>query len=302
MTLDTIIDQEGRAEGQAITGQRIQYPRIHLLEVLDPDNNTWILRSERTHLALSPCVHNGFGNIAKVDHFLKYLNLWSTGKKLEFAAVSWLHAIGHTLDLLYCGKGEIYHTTCNNICAFQQVLTYFKIFMGIMDSDILCHCIPNDPDNQDCVQLFYYICINDFSAIKRKLKKPLGIYDGVDDNFLLLLKRTINSKIDFSAGNDRTVLIDDIIEFIKRNNFSRNLNAFPFYNYLFSFRMYPPEFLNDETKNRFINRPPCLNIKRNTYGCKPEVNYRVWQAFNPINYNDHDDYTSLNLITQNYNE
>lgn len=299
MTINTIIEQEGRAEGQAITGQRITYPNIHLLEVLDSRNNTWILRSERIHLALSPCVHNGLGNLKKVDHFLNYLNLWDSVEKLEFAAVSWLHAIGHTLDLLYCGKEEIYNDLCDNTCAFKQVLSYFKIFMGIMPIQILCKCIPNNPDNPHFVELFYYICINDFSAIKRKLIRPSGIKDGVDDNFLLLLKQTTESELDFAAGNDRTLLINDIIEKIKSNNFSKNLDSFPFYNYLFSFRMHPPEDKGNE--RTFAIKPECYRIKQTNYGCRKDINYKHWSRFNSNNYDETGDYTSLNLILQNYN-
>ena len=171
--IDEIIIASGRVEGSIVHGQsNIIYPKIHLLEVLDQSNTTWILRSERFHLSKSPCVHNGFKNLGKIDHFLKYLKICNTGNQLKFAHVSWLHTIGHTLDRLYCAHIGHDDLKLINPVMFQQIKKSFRIFMQLKsehNENLICDVIPNDFRNVHYVDLFYYICMNDFESIEKKL-------------------------------------------------------------------------------------------------------------------------------------
>ena len=211
--INAIISASGRVEGAPVTKQRnVVYPKIHLLEILDKHNTTWILRSERFHLSKSPCVHNGLKNLGKIDYFLKYLKIWLPGTQLEFAAVSWLHTIGHALDRLYCG-----HTTHEKLPHLQnsdtlvEIKSSFKVFMEMKSHSgehHICGIIPCNHQNNNCVDLFFYICMNDFMSIENKLK-VIHIYDTV------LFNEIRNKAIEINGSNyftllDETTFADDI--------------------------------------------------------------------------------------------
>ena len=256
-TIDKIIEKSGRAEGAVVKGQTNPYPEIHLLEVLDPANTTWILRSERYHLSRSPCVHNGLQTVDKIDHFLKYLNLWNgPSSQLEFAAVSWLHTIGHALDRLYCGHtGHLIGIqSLTTTVILEQIKNSFKIFMELMarkSNQPICDVIPNDSGNPDYVDLFFYICMNDIESVRNKLlKMPLDLVIRMKDHF------SSNKTI------DRVELTDLIIARI--NTFfsvSRHVN-FPFFNINFS---YTP---NRDGSSLIINTDCAIKME---YSCKGEI-------------------------------
>ena len=173
--INEIISVSGRVEGAPVPQQKnVTYPKIHLFEILDQENTTWILRSERFHLSKSPCVHNGLKNLGKIDYFLKYLKLWTTGTQLEFAAVSWLHTIGHALDRLYCGHTEHKKVPgLKNTATLVHIKNSFRVFMEMKlnaGDKPICGIIPCNHLNDNCVDLFFYICMNDFMSIENKLR------------------------------------------------------------------------------------------------------------------------------------
>jgi hypothetical protein len=290
--INKIIDFAGHNEGPALTGQRNDYPSIHLLEVLDPNNNTWIMRSEHFHLSRSPCVHNGLAYIGKINHFLKYLNLWPDGTELRFEAVTWLHTIAHSLDGLYCGKNL--NLGSGNQYVFDRILFYFGIFLGNMTNGFpICGVIPKTGQkNKNYIQLFFYICMNDMNSIQRKLIRPNGNKDGVSDDFLIELKNTSNSQVPFAHGGNRQPLIDDIIARIKRE-FSPWLNRFPFFTHLYSYRPI------SGTQN-FNIIDDCRNVKINSYNCTHTTSNTTWQNFNPNNIDIGDPTRSDSLYLNNY--
>ena len=211
--INEIISASGRVEGAPVLQQKnITYPKIHLLEILDPDNTTWILRSERFHLSKSPCVHNGLKNLGKIDYFLKYLKLSTTGTQLEFAAVSWLHTIGHALDRLYCG-----HTRHKkvpqliNTNTLEHIKSSFCVFMQLKlnaGEQYICGIIPCDPTYTNCVDLFFYICMNDFMSIENKLR-AIHRNDGHLFDAILTNCNHINTT-DYFRKLDEITLSDDL--------------------------------------------------------------------------------------------
>jgi hypothetical protein len=286
-TLNHIVQLEGRSKS---------YPKIHLLELLDPNNNIWLMRSEHFHLSKSPCVHNGLKSKLKINAFLKYLNLWQTGGSCKFEAVTWIHTIGHQLDKLYCGQhiaNVIPGVTREQV--FKKILSYFEIFIGIMEQRNfpICGVIPyNNRSQPNYVELFYYICNNDLNAIKRKLSRQPGNMDGVHDNFLIELQNTSNLSLGFVAGAVRTPLIDALLDRIKRD-FGPMLNSFPFFNHQFA---YEPI-----SNNRNFNIiPKCRDIKVNSYGCNVNVSNDDWQIFNTNNIVVGDPTLSSDLHNENY--
>jgi len=225
--INEIILASGRVEGAPVPQQKnVTYPKIHLLEILDPDNTTWILRSERFHLSKSPCVHNGLKNLGKIDYFLKYLKLWTTGTQLEFAAVSWLHTIGHALDRLYCGHTE--HKKVPqliNTNTLEHIKSSFCVFMKLKlntGEQYICGIIPCDPTYAHCVDLFFYICMNDFMSIENKLRaihrNDVPLFDVIlanckhintTDYFSKLNEMTLSDDLSFETESETSLLDDE---------------------------------------------------------------------------------------------
>lgn len=250
---DKIVLRSGRAEGLSRGGE--SYPRIHLLEVIDPTNEIWILRSEHFHLTKSPCVHNGIQYKKKVNYFLNYLGLWDRNEQLHFADVNLLHSIGHALDRLYCGHhGHILgqgNLTPQNI--FTQIKQIFRIFLQLKlrrGDPPICNVIPLENTNENFVDLFFYICMNDQESIHIKLNKM-----SIDTLKTLYLPDNIKSM------NKQT-----IIDYIKRQialMFSQDLHdRFPFYNYRMAY---------DDTGPNILSILPDCKIKKK-YGCKQTIN------------------------------
>jgi hypothetical protein len=285
-TLDYIVQLQGRSNS---------YPKIHLLELLDPNNNIWQMRCEHFHLSKSPCVHNGLKSKLKINHFLQYLNLWQTGGPCKIEALTWIHTIGHQLDKLYCGQDVSNDPTVTRTYVFKTILSYFSIFIDIMSPTKfpLCGVIPYfNRSTPDYVQLFYYICINDMNAIKSKLSRQHGIKDGVDDNFLIELQATSGIQAGFQLGDPRQPLIDLLIVRIK-NDFSRTLAGFPFFNHQFAYEPIPNSI-------NFNIIETCRALKTK-YGCNATVSNHDRQLFNTgnIDANDLTTYSSV-LHNQNY--
>jgi len=286
-TLDHIVQLQGRSK---------MYPKIHLLELLDPNNNLWQMRCEHFHLSKSPCVHNGLESKLKINHFLQYLNLWQTGEPCKIEAVTWIHTIGHQLDKLYCGQ-DIANAdpSITRTQVFTTILSYFSIFINIMAPSKfpLCGVIPYiNRSHPDYVQLFYYICINDMNAIKRKLSRQPGNMDGVSDNFLIELQNTSNLSLGFVAGAVRQPLIDLLIVRIK-SDFSRTLAGFPFFNHQFAYQPIPNSI-------NFNIIEKCRRLKT-TYGCNATVSNRDRQRFNSTNIGANDLITHSSVLhNENY--
>ena len=218
--INKIIEKSGRAEGAKVGGQTKPYPNIHLLEVLDPENKIWILRSERFHISKSPCVHNGLKNITTNDHFLKYLGLWKRREQLEFPAVSLLHTIGHALDRLYCGhKGHaLLQLDTNYIFNYMKYCFKYLMELKVLQGDKpIFGFIPLDITNNNYVDLFYYICMSDFVSIENKLKK-------MDLPKLQTLYLNLNSE----QNNDKQQIVQYLLKTIKEK-FNKGLLSFPLY-------------------------------------------------------------------------
>jgi len=297
--INQMIVTGGRDGGPELRAQQNYYPKIHLLELLDPNNDIWIMRSEHYHLSKSPCVHNGLAFKGKINYFLKYLNLWPNNDLVHFEAVTWIHNIAHGLDRLYCGT-PVTHIAFGGEpkkWMFYKILHYFQIFIRIMNKNKfpICGVIPYlNRYSQNYTELFFYICMNDMNSIQRKLSRQKSPNDdGVNDSFLLELKATSNSQVAFTHGDDRQPLIDDIIARIKRDFDSPRLNGFPFFNYQYSFQPIP-------NSTSFNIKPNCYDVKRNTYHCRPQVSNNLWREMNPKNINANDPTLSANLHNENY--
>ena len=286
--LNYIVQQEGRSKS---------YPKIHLLELLDPNNNIWQMRCEHFHLSKSPCVHNGLEFKLKINHFLQYLNLWQTGGPCKIEAVTWIHTIGHQLDKLYCGQDVANaDPRVTRTQVFRTILSYFSTFINIMEPSKfpLCGVIPYINRSQpNYVELFYYICINDMNAIKSKLSKPLAIgNDGVNDQFLIELQTTSRIQAGFQLGDPRQPLIDLLIARIK-NDFSRTLAGFPFFNHQFAYQPVPNSI-------NFNIIEKCRPLKTR-YGCNATVSNRDRQRFNSTNIGANDLITHSSVLhNENY--
>jgi len=302
----------------SIAGRVFGYPSIHLFEVIDSNNTTWILRSELFHLMNSPCVHNGIHS--NTMNCLRYLHLKQSSERLQLPAVNWLHTIAHTLDLLYCGRNEVYDSRpINNKMAFKNIVKYFGIFMVLMSktngNNLICGVIPNDPENisiyfNDYVELFYYICVNDFNAIKNKLNRIKDIVlpersfgskqidqqhlDGVTDDLLLELKDTSKSIVRYNKGEDRMPLINDLIDKIK-THFDDNSIIFPIFDQFYSLSPQTAESIN------FTYSSECSDLK-NAYTCKSSVNQYDWYLFNPDNVQPDDGKSALDIMSEKYSE
>ena len=221
--INKIIEKSGRAEGTKVSGQNKPYPNIHLLEVLDPENKIWILRSERFHLSKSPCVHNGLKNIGTIDHFLKYLGLKKRGEQLEFPSVSLLHTIGHALDRLYCGHkghnisnyGEL---SIDDIFKYiKNCFKYFMILKSLRKDKPIVFFIPLNINDDDYIDLFYYICMSDFVSIENKLNK-----------MNLPKLQTLYLNLNSEQNNDKQQIVQYLLKTIKEQ-FKDDLKSFPLY-------------------------------------------------------------------------
>ena len=256
LIFDKIVEKSGRAEGISKGGE--SYPRIHVLEVIDPANEIWILRSEHFHLSKSPCVHNGLKYKSKINYFLNYLGLWDKIEQLRFADVNLLHSIAHALDRLYCGHSGHFIGQSNNLTQrniFSQIKQIFRIFLELKSSrgdHSICNLIPIDPSDIDCVDLFYYICMNDQDSIYNKLIKMT----------IAKLKK-LNLPDDIKKLHDKSQIIKFIITNISLC-FDTDVkhDNFPFYNFKMSY--------DDTVPNRLSILPDCdIKIK---YDCKQSIN------------------------------
>ena len=97
ITIKYIIAKSGRAEGGSKTDVLGPYPPISIIEVLDPDNMVWIVRSERFHLSKSPCVHLGLKNKNITDKLAQFFNLVNG----DYRTNVWFHSIAHAVDRLF---------------------------------------------------------------------------------------------------------------------------------------------------------------------------------------------------------
>jgi len=305
--INKIISKDNQPSGRPmsrVSEQDTNYPNIHLLELLDPNNNVWIMRSEHYHLSKSPCVHNGLAFKGKINYFLKYLNLWPPNELVSFEGVTWLHNIAHALDRLYCGTPaiEIMSDGQAKTYMFNKILYYFNIFIRRMSQRHfpICGIIPyRNRERQNYTELFFYICINDMNSIRRKLSRPkTPLNDGVSDNFLLQLKATSNCQVPFNIGANRAPLIDALIARIKQD-FGTILTGFPLFNYQYSY-VPIPNSENFSIKPHCNRAPTFQKTNVHGYNCQALVSNNLWREANPRNIDLNDPTLSSDLYTENY--
>ena len=171
-TIDAIIKKSGRVEGPPNVGEepiadqrKKMYPPVNLLELLDKENDTWLIRCERFHLSLSPCVHLGIEGLGRVDNLLAYLNLVSYVERLKFENIAWLHTIGHALDRLYCGHTHRNNKFKDNAAILKQILKSFELFYLNMGRPTLLGIFSNALPEINI--LFYYILIKDIDELTK---------------------------------------------------------------------------------------------------------------------------------------
>jgi len=174
-TIDAIIKKSGRVEGppnvgvEPIADQRKKmYPPVNILELLDKENDTWLIRCERFHLSLSPCVHLGIEGLERVDNLLRYLNLVSYVERLKFENIAWLHTIGHALDRLYCGHTHGNNKFKDNAAILKQILKSFELFYLNMGRPTLLGIFSNALPEINI--LFYYILIKDIKVLTKYIQ------------------------------------------------------------------------------------------------------------------------------------
>lgn len=174
-TINAIIKKSGRVEGPPNVGEepiadqkKKMYPPVNLLELLDKENDTWLIRCERFHLALSPCVHLGIEGLGRVDNLLTYLNLVSYRERLKFENIAWLHTIGHALDRLYCGHTHRNNKFKDNAAILKQILKSFELFYLNMGEPVLLGIFPKALPEINI--LFYYILINDIEVLTKYIE------------------------------------------------------------------------------------------------------------------------------------
>ena len=174
-TIDAIIKKSGRVEGPPNAGlepiadqKKKEYPPVNLLELLDKENDTWLIRCERFHLALSPCVHLGIEGLERVDNLLTYLNLVSFKERLKFENIAWLHTIGHALDRLYCGHSHRNKKFKDNTLILKQILKSFELFYLNMGKPNLLGIFSNALPEINI--LFYYILIKDIDVLREYIQ------------------------------------------------------------------------------------------------------------------------------------
>ena len=127
-TIDIIIACSGRSEGTLPAGMLpMRYPPISLLEVFDPENMVWIVRSERFHLSRSPCVHFGLHGYDITDRLISMYDL----PRDNYQSNVVLHSIAHALDRLYCGHEHrnVEKYAAPNQVVFDQILNLFDAFV-----------------------------------------------------------------------------------------------------------------------------------------------------------------------------
>lgn len=196
--IDIIIMVSGRAEGggdatdnspEIDASSYIKpYPPISVLEVFDLINkhevNTyvWIIRSERFHLAKSPCVHFGLQGSGITDRLTKFFCL-----EKSYTTNVILHSIGHCLDRLYCGHTHSGNYIEDNEVIFGQIFRCFEIFLSKMKEKNTAEPGYDDEnfnkiniENFDKI-ILYLVSINDQVALEKYIEDkkykwlPIGI-------------------------------------------------------------------------------------------------------------------------------
>lgn len=245
----------GGGGGAAAAAPGERYPKIHLLEILDPANEVWMMRCERHHLSKSPCVHLGIEDSANVDNFLISLNLYDPGKiPFTMPSIAWLHTIGHALDRIYCGHngfsqlGNRRHGHDQHII-FAQLVEDFQFFYDSMGRPPILQIFDNtDPKIN---KIFFYYCVKE----KEGLHTIINAYTEPALNVLIgklstIAERTILAS---KSKDEKQLYLNSFID--------RLLDSEHKFNYAYAY---------DLAGDRFTIKPTCAK-KVHDYSCRTPI-------------------------------
>jgi hypothetical protein len=277
LTIQYIIEKSGRAEGGSKTDVIDTYPPISIIEVLDPNNMTWIVRSERYHLSKSPCVHLGLKNKNITDKLATFFNLVGGDYRMNV----WFHSIGHALDKLFCG----YSTSReSNAEIYNQILKSFGIFYKlkknranpIYNDNLLLNFIP-----MKSPEILFYVSTN----YKEKINEYIGNLEKADfdeliSNYIKIRSRSIKGRLikmtlekqkmyiineingySYKAGAKNMRRLGLLDESLRADAINKNV----FYDMYFSYPI--------GGRGLGTQREECRKLKTIDYGCKADYTH-----------------------------
>jgi len=219
--INIIIITSGRAEGKGT--DHTPYPPISVFEVLDVinrdnrDSYVWIIRSERFHLAKSPCVHLGLNGFDITSKLIRFFSL-----EEDYESDVILHSIGHCLDRLYCGHtfSESSRYSESNEIILRQIIGCFEIFLHKMQSN------PENPDENFnklildnlTPEILFLVSINDQITLEEHLQtKGLRIEDiFVNPDIRITDLYNVNYSFTYNSRNHKYTTSDECWDIKKK--------------------------------------------------------------------------------------